>query len=209
MADEPKTQFEPRTEPTSPADDTAPNRAARRPASPDRSPGLGRPLDYWLLWLVALGSLALNVWLINTLLNVKRQAAKAVSEAAITVGQIQLGDMDFTVPVDQTIEVNDVIPISDTLHVPISLTLPINSLVIVQVPILGPQALPFSTKVPINFEVDVPLRLAYPISLSVPVKFDVPVHIALDETPLADVKTGIQSYLIDLAQELSSMPSSK
>ena len=36
-----------------------------------------RPLDYWLLWIVAIAALALNLYLINTLLQVRSQAGQA------------------------------------------------------------------------------------------------------------------------------------
>lgn len=179
-------------------EDTQPGKKAARQT------GMGRPPDYWLLWLVVLGSLALNIWLINTLLNVRRQVAQAVADAAVGVGQIKLGTVDYTVHVDDSIPVSSTIPISDTLIVPVRQTIAVNSTVIVKVPILGDQALPFSTRIPVNFDVSVPISETFPLSLTVPIKLEIPVSIALDETPLGGLKADAKSYLENLAEEIGA-----
>ena len=39
-----------------------------------------RPLDYWLLWLLVLGSLGLNLYLLQTLLDLRDRAGQAVGD---------------------------------------------------------------------------------------------------------------------------------
>jgi len=71
-----------------------------------------RPLDYWLLWLVALLSLAVNVWLIRTLLIVRRQAGGAADRAAQAIGALRNSSIDYTVSV--ALEVPIHLALSDT-----------------------------------------------------------------------------------------------
>lgn len=187
-------------------------RAQEAPIQRAPRPALGRPLDYWLLWLVALGSLALNVWLINTWLTVRQeievtrqQIVQAVSEAANGVTQLELGTIDYTVHVDEVLPFDVAIPISDTLVVPISETIKVNSSAIVNLPLIGWTALPFSISVPIDLKVTIPISRTYLISDTIPVVFDIPIRIPLDDTPLGDLKIGAREYLNGLAQELAGI----
>ncbi len=174
--------------------------------------GLGRRLDYWLLWLVALGSLALNAWLINTWLTVRRdiditrqQIVQAVSDAANGVGQLKLGTIDYTVHVDEVLPLDVAIPISDTLVVPISETIKVNSTAFVNLPIYGAYPIPFSINVPIHLDVTIPISRTYQISDTIPILFDVPISIDLDGTSLGGLKTGAREYLNGLAQQLAGV----
>jgi hypothetical protein len=187
------------------------------PAPPERPVRvqMGRPIDYWLLWLVALGSLALNVWLVNTLLQIQRQVdsarlelAQGLMQAADGVGTVQLGTVDYTIHVDEEIPLDIAVPISDTLTVPISHTVRVNSSAIVNLPLIGRQAIPFSVNVPVDLEVVIPISRTYEIADTIPILFDVPISIALDETPLGSLKGDVREYLLQLASELAQSPGS-
>jgi hypothetical protein len=174
---------------------------------------MGRPFDYWLLWLVALGSIALNVWLINTLLTIQRQVtdarlqmAQGLIEAANGVATLELGTVDYTIEVNEELPLDIAVPISDTLTVPISHTINVNSAAVVNLPLIGRQSIPFSVRVPVDLEVSIPISRTYTVSDTIPIDFDVPISISLDETPLGSLKGDIQSYLLELADELSQEP---
>ena len=49
----------------------------------------------------------------------------------------------------------------------------------------------------------IPISRTYTVSDTIPILFDVPISISLDETPLGSLKGDIQSYLLELADELS------
>jgi hypothetical protein len=195
-------------EPSQPVEETPTHLPPGGPVKPPRT-GMGRPIDYWLLWLVALGSIALNVWLINTLLTIRRQVdvarlqvAQGLTEAASGVGQMSLGNFEYNVEVNDAVPIHILVPVSETIKVPISNTLKINSAAVANLPLLGPTSIPFSVNVPVQMSVSVPVSLTVVVSDSVPVHFFVPVNINLDETPLASFKGEVQSYLLDAARQL-------
>jgi hypothetical protein len=200
----------PISELTLPAAEPAPEPPPAPPPSRPARSGMGRPVDYWLLWLVALGSIALNVWLINTLLTIQRdleasrlELAQGIAEAANGVGQVQLGTIDYEVVIDETIPVNIKVPISDTFHVSISETIPYSGTAYSPpLPVLGVVPFSYADEVPINLDIVVPISSTYLVSDTVPVRFTVPVQVNLDETPLGDLKGELQGYLIELANEL-------
>jgi len=167
-----------------------------------------RPLDYWLLWVVALASLALNVFLINTLLSARRQVAEAVGVVAQGLGQLRSARFTYQVHIEQTVPVNLSVPISDTIRVPIATTVPLKTTlqVPIELPLLGTRIInvPVQTTIPVNLEVEVPVDLTVPIAATVPVVFDVPVEIALAGTPLDTALAGSQGYLEELAAELGT-----
>ncbi len=198
-------------------EDTQPGKKAESPPTllPSGEPvqrprsGMGRPPDYWLLWLVALGSLALNVWLINTLITIGRQfdqarlgVAQGLTEAAGEVDRLKFGSFRLDVVVDQSVPLDLHVPISETILVPISDTIKINSAAVANLPLLGPTSIPFSINVPVTMTVTVPVSFTVRVTDTVPVNFTVPVEVNLDDTPLNDFKTEIQSYLLSVAADL-------
>ena len=86
-----------------------------------------RSLDYWLLWVVALTSLAINVWLVSTLLGVRRQAGQAAVLAAQAVGDLRQSSIEYSVHIERALPISLTIPISQTIRVPISTILPIDT----------------------------------------------------------------------------------
>jgi hypothetical protein len=164
-----------------------------------------RPIDYYVLWALALVSLGLNLYLINVLLQARLQVARAASTAATAVGQLQGSAIDYSVPISETVPVSFTVAYRQTLSVPISVTLPIDTQVTVMLttPIGAfPINVPVKTTVPINLNPQVPLSLSVPVSVTVPISLTVPVHVALNDTPLGDSLRGAADYLNNLAAGL-------
>lgn len=174
------------------------------PPPPTASPA--RRWDYWLLWVVALTSLALNVMLINTLLGVRRQAAEAAGLAADGLTRVRAATFSYTVVVDQSIPVNVSIPINQSLTVPIDTVIPINTTVQVpiEVPLLGTRlvSFPIQTTIPVKLETEIPVNLVVPISATVPVQLDVPIQLAVADTPFDGPLADAQRYLARLSDQL-------
>lgn len=166
-----------------------------------------RPPDYWLLWLVALASLALNIWLIVTLLGVRRQAGEGAAAAARALGDLRQSSIDYQVRVEQSLPVVLSVPISQTVSVPISTTLPINTQATIplRTPIgTFPITIPIQTIVPVDLQPKVPIRLTVPVSTTIPVVLDVPIHVAIADTELGESLGQAQAALEALASDLGA-----
>ena len=166
-----------------------------------------RPLDYYLLWLVALTSLALNVWLIRTLLVVRYQAGEAAGRMAQEVVKLNRSSIDYTITVQKDAPISLVVPISTTVTVPIHASIPIDTQVIVplQTPFGEiPVTLPVQTTIPVNLETTAPVNASVPISTTIPISLDVPVHLALANTALGKSLVSAQTYLEKLAATLQT-----
>jgi hypothetical protein len=165
-----------------------------------------RPRDYYALWAVAILSLLLNLYLINTLLTVRRQTAVAFADAANTVEALKAGVFDYTVTVNQTIPIAAKVPIDFKTQVPIKEIIPIDTTVAVPLdfPIVGRRTIevPISTRIPLDLTVEVPIQQTIPLAVNVPVKLDVPIRIRIADTPLAGALDDIQTALADLAAGL-------
>jgi hypothetical protein len=169
-----------------------------------------RPLDYWLLWLVALASLAANLWLITTLLGVRRQAGQGALTAARAVGDLRQSSIDYQVHVQQFVPIVLSVPISQTVKVPINTTLAIDTeaTIPLETPIgTFPITIPIRAAVPVALQPEVPLRLTVPVSTTVPVELDVPIHLAIADTALGESLGRAQQSLTSLASQLGASTS--
>lgn len=168
-----------------------------------------RPLDYYLLWIVAVISLGLNVVIIVSLLNVRRQAAVAFGEAAQTVANLKSSTIEYVVPIDNEIPVAMDVPVKFTVTVPINQTIPIDTTVKVpiELPIVGQRVIdvPISTRIPVNLTVEVPIDKTLPVNMTVPVNLDVPIKIRIADTPLAQTLGDVELILIGLSEEMGAV----
>ena len=163
-----------------------------------------RPIDYWALWLVAVASLAVNVWLVVNLLGIRRQAGEAAALAAQAVGDLRQSSIDYQVHVAQLVPIVLSIPISQTVKVPINTLLPIDTQATIplETPIgTFPITIPIQATVPIDLQPEVPIRLTVPVSTSVPVELDVPIHVAIADTDLGESLARTQRSLESLAAQ--------
>lgn len=168
-----------------------------------------RPLDYYLLWLVALVSLGLNLYLVNMLLQARRQVGQAANMAAAAAGALAESAIDYPVELHQVLPVSLTVAYRQTLVIPISVTLPIST--VVSVPLktpIGefPIAVPVVTNIPVDLSPAVPLSLSLPISTTVPIDVSFPIHLELKSTALGASLASAQAYLEDLAANLGSPP---
>lgn len=168
-----------------------------------------RPLDYWLLWLVALGSLAVNVWVINTLLSARRLAAESVAQVASLLNDVQTQAIVYDVHIEQNVPFSTTVEFSDTFTVPINTIIPVRTTVYVPVtiPIIGVLAtlpVPIDTTVPVNLTVEVPIEKKIPVEGNSPISFDVPVNIAISATPFGAALGEAHDWLVELAAKLGA-----
>jgi hypothetical protein len=173
------------------------------------TPRFRRPLDYFLLWLVALVSLGLNIYLITVLLDARRQAGEALVSFGGTLGDVGSASIDYAVEVRDTVPVSMTIRYNEVITVPISYTVPINTQVLVPLRTpLGtfPINVPVAASVPIVLSPTVPISLAVPISMTIPVAIDVPINLQLADTPLGEALVGVEQYLVDLGETLQVEP---
>ncbi|MGQ0604798.1 MAG: hypothetical protein ACT4QE_24215 [Anaerolineales bacterium] len=161
-----------------------------------------RSRDYWLLWFVALSALALNVWLLNTLLGLRRQAGEAAAVAAQEIKLLRESSFDYTVKIDQSLPISLTIPFKQTFNLPINQTIPISTVIQVplEIPFVGTRIfdVPLRTSVPITLNVDIPINLIVPISTSVPIKLNVPIRLTIADTPIDATLDRAETYLEDL-----------
>ena len=169
-----------------------------------------RPRDYYALWAIAVLSLLLNLYTINTLLTVHRQAAVAFADAVRTVETLKASAFEYNVTVRQTLPIAAKIPIDFKTQVPIKEIIPIDTTVAVplEFPIVGRRIIevPISARIPLDFTVEVPIQQTIPIAINIPVKLDVPINIRIADTPLAQTLDDIQTALARLATELGGGP---
>lgn len=174
------------------------------------APRWKRPIDYYLLWVAVIGLGVFNYYLVNTLLEARRQVTSEVAQAAYTAAASLDGMANMAI--DYPVEIREAIPISmtirysDTVVVPISYTLPVNTNV--SIPLRTPLGtfpinVPIALNVPIRLTPTVPLNLAVPVSLTVPIAIDVPIYVDLSTTPLGEGISAAQDYLYDIASDLS------
>lgn len=168
-----------------------------------------RPLDYYLLWCVALLSLFIGAALIVTLGAVRGRAVDGLRTAAEAVHALRGSSIDYVVRVEQSLPVSLTVPFSTTIIVPINTTLPINTefRLTLRTP-LGdyPVNVPVQSSVPVNMQTSVPVSLSVPISAAVPVALNLPVRINLAQTTLGTSLEQMESYLAALAADLQASP---
>jgi hypothetical protein len=166
-----------------------------------------RTLDYYLLWVVVIISVALNVYIISVLREARRQVGIAAGNASVGVAQLADGSIDYNVEIHETLPVSMSIGYEDEITVPISVTLPISTEV--EVPLrtpLGvfPIRVPVITSFPVRLNPVVPISVELPISTTVPVDVEFPIHVAIRDTAFGASLDDAQRYLENLARDLGA-----
>jgi len=150
------------------------------------------------LTVLTLLSLALNVVVINGLMQVRETAHGIVADTRTVVGNLAGDTFTYTVEVEQEFPISTEFPFSQTMRVPINTVVPINTRVVVPVD-LGIATynirVPINTVFPVDMEFTVPVSQVVDIDTVVPVSVAVPVEIAIPETPFA-------GHLIDVEEAL-------
>jgi hypothetical protein len=166
-----------------------------------------RPLDYYLLWLAIIVSLAINAFLLNFLIQARQQVGQAAGSAAVAVGQLRTSSIDYPIEIQESLPVSLTVTYQEDIAVPISVTLPINTLV--SVPLRTPVGnfpinVPVVANIPISLTTVVPLDVAIPISMSIPIDVSFPIHVDLADTALGESLSGAELYLRQLASDLGA-----
>lgn len=160
---------------------------------------IARAWHYLLLWLIVLVSLGLNAYLFLTLNNIRTQARAQVQAANERLNEVEIGEYElpievdetlpvsfsvpfsdtFVVPISATIPVSASVPFSETIDVPINTNIPINTTVSVPLPAIGniPIPIPIVTNIPVNLDVKVPISRTIPVELDIPVDLTIEVPV--------------------------------
>lgn len=162
---------------------------------------------YRLLWATSLVAMLIALTLAAGLLSFRAQARRQVQEASSFLNEVDIGDFELPVTVDETLELSMAIPFKDTFEVPIQATVPVSTSILfedlfsvpinaiipvnttvnvpIDIPVVGRVTvpIPISTNIPVNLDVNVPIRKEIPVQIDIPVDLlvDVPVE---SEIPL-------------------------
>lgn len=156
---------------------------------------------YILLWVVALVSLALNVYLLMGFNNFQRNLQQEANRISETLDGVAIENYEVPVVVDETFAVSLTVPFSDTFEVPINTSVPVSTSItvdeIISVPfndvvsldrdvqiflsVLGqsiPVDIPIRADIPIDLQTEVPIKLEVPVQVDIPIDLvvEVPVH---------------------------------
>jgi hypothetical protein len=179
-------------------------------------------ITFIILFVLVFLSLALNLYLIYTFLNLRRQALQVAREVRPVVQEslaladaeleaFQQSTMDFNIKIDEELPVQVAIPISETLEIPLQMNFPISETIETTVMIdpfeAGLEipvdiAVPVDLEIPINMVVPVPISRTIPLSTSVPVNLDLPITINVSETPLVEYIEDVRTALVAFNQWL-------
>jgi hypothetical protein len=161
-----------------------------------------------LLWAIAIASLALNLFVIKTLLDVRSQAGVAFGQAAGAIGTIKDGTIEYTARIEATVPVALDVPVKFDVEVPIRETIAIDTTVSVPIdfPIVGRRIinLPISTEIPIDITVRVPVDETLPINAEIPVDLSVPFRLRIVDTPFGEGLGELQVVLESQADSLGA-----
>ena len=189
--------------------DTRPHETIREPQAFPTGPVLllRRPLDYWLLWIIALASFGFNLYLVRQYLDLRAKAAQEIVGVVGMVGEFRRASFDYVVNIDEQLPVSATVPVNFDVLVPVERSIPINTNITIPIEtFLGTYRFnaPIYTTIDINFDIDVPINETIDFETTVPVKFDVPITIAFAETPLGPILDDVYKQLIELATSLGA-----
>lgn len=177
----------------------------------NKTPLLRRIADitYPVLWLLTLASLALNIVVIRSLIQVRGVALQAIDDTLSVLEQFRGESFAYTVIVDDSIPLDFDLPVDAEIPVRINDNLPIDTVVAVPVN-LGPFGvnnidIPIQAMVPVMLDVTVDIDQSFPIQAAIPVYLEVPIELTIDETPLSDTIDDVQSRLLGLRAELAGV----
>jgi hypothetical protein len=150
----------------------------------------------WILSVLVVVSLALNGFLIYSLLNFRRGLLSALAAARNSLVMMEDQPMVFSVTVDEEVPIQTTIPIEQTFVMPLQFDYPLDTVVNTQIdiPILGTQelAIPVQTVIPISYTLDIPIRTEVPISLTYRLQQEIPVEVVMPAEALGSLSDLIE-----------------
>ncbi len=156
--------------------------------------------------LLVLTSLALNIYLVRTLLTV----GQAIESARTTVREtlVSFAGEPVVVPiaVDEVIPIQTTLNFSDTLVVPFQLDYTLDTVVStsINIPLLGRQSVsvPVYAVIPISETLAVPIHMDVPISVTYPLKVEFPVAVKIPAELTEDIVESLDALDFDLGLPL-------
>jgi hypothetical protein len=159
-----------------------------------------------LALIVAVLSLALNILLIDRLLQARVVVADVLDHTSQRLGT--LSDLSFkqTIRINHTFSVSGEMPFNQNFSVPVSMTVPVNTSINVNVTTpFGPMSMPVSvnTSVPIKMQVPVAISQTIPYSVTVPLDLQVPVDVRLGDLGITPAIKDMQDQIQRLRELLT------
>lgn len=158
----------------------------------------------WILWILVLGSLAMNFWILGKFLSLEGRTNQGAGEILKALNKAQSGSISYTAHINQNVPISVTVNLDDTITVPINAKVPVKTTVIVPVtiPVINQVVdlnVPINTIVPINTVVSVPVRKTLVVRGSSPIVVDVPVNIPINQTPFADILKILSDWISQIA----------
>lgn len=179
------------------------------PAGPGQAPRRQRPscLFSFLLGLsliVGLVSLALNVFLLYSLLNVRQAAMDGLDVALTSLESLEGEGFHYEYRYNDTLPVAVEIPVQQQMVIPFQGNFPINTTVKVPINagVLGTFVLdvPIDTSVPVDVEVPVQISQTVAISTSLPLSLTVPIDVTAEDPAIQGFIDGLRQWLLELRE---------
>jgi hypothetical protein len=186
-----------------------PQPLAMPPAGSQEAPRRQRPscLFGFLLGLsliVGLVSLALNAFLLYSLLDVRQVAIGGLDAALDSLESLEGEGFHYDYAYRDNLPVAVELPVQQEMVIPFQGNFPINTTV--QVPInagvLGTFVLdvPIDTNVPVDVEVPVQISQTVAISTSIPLSLTVPIDVTAEDPAIQSLIDGLRRWLLELRQ---------
>ena len=178
--------------------------------------GWRRPIDYWLLWVAVFALIAVNVYLVNTLLQIERDIDSTITEiktdmaagaleVAAGIDELRNASIVYDVVIDESIPINMSVLIDMEVPVDIQEEIAVSTTVFTRLPPLNiPYNFPISTTIPVDIQTSIPIQEQVDINDTIPVQFDVPIVINVSETPFAQSLDDAYYGLLEFAHDLGA-----
>ena len=151
-----------------------------------------------LLWIIAILSLGLNLFLIVNAILLRNRVGQELAAQATALDGVFVDTFQVPVVINEMLPLSMTVAFSDTFHVPISTTIPVSTTVVftdtfyvpvnefininrnlvvsIDIPILGlvPIDIPIVTSIPVVLDIEVP------VSTTIPIRTDIPVNLEVD-----------------------------
>jgi len=186
-----------------------PQPLAMPPAAVEQAPRRQRPsclLGFLvgLSLIVALVSLALNAFLLYSLMNVRQVAMNGLDVALGSLENLEGEGFHYEYQFNDVLPVAVEIPVQQEMVIPFEGNFPINTTVKVPINagVLGSFVLdvPIDTSIPVDVEVPVQISQTVAISTSIPVSMTVPIDVTADDPAIRGFIDGLRQWLLELRQ---------
>lgn len=158
--------------------------------------------------IISLVSLALSVFLVYSLLNVRQAAIDGLDLALDSLEKLEGQGFHYEYQYSDTLPIAVEIPVQQEMVFPFEGNFPINTTV--QVPInagaLGTFVIdvPINTNVPVDVEVPIQISQTVAISTSIPVSLAVPIDVTANDPAIQGLIDDLRQWLLQLRQSFEA-----